>query len=1049
MSYAELHCISNYSFLKGASTPEELVGQAAKLGYSALAITDECSVSGVVRAHVAAQQTGLHLIIGSEFRLSDGTRLVLIAIDREGYGNLCELITYARRQAKKGSYRLALTQLTDSCLHQCIALWIPCIDSDQGIVENQVATLKNIFNGRLWLAVELFLGGNASRYLQWAQALGARYDIPLCASGDVHMHVPNRRRLQDLLTAIRLNKKLDRLGYALYPNAQRSLRSIKMLKRIYPKSLLDETKRIAGFCRFSLDELRYEYPSELVPSKYTSASWLAHLAWQGAKKRWPEGVSEKIRKLINHELTLIESLEYEPYFLTVYDIVRFAKAQGILCQGRGSAANSTVCYCLGITEVDPQRMSLLFERFISKERNEPPDIDVDFEHERREEVIQYIYHKYGRDRAALAATIITYQVRSAIRDVGKALGFSLDQVDRLAKAYQWWDGHQLIFDEEQTGLGQLSAQANKKFTQLLELTIQIIGFPRHLSQHVGGFVIAAGKLSRLVPVENAAMPDRTVIQWEKDDLETLGLLKIDVLGLGMLSAIRKALLMITGNRQQAFNLADVPAEDPNVYAMMCRADTVGVFQIESRAQMSMLARLKPKNYYDLVIQIAIVRPGPIQGDMVHPYLARRAGRQTVTYPSEAVKKVLERTLGVPIFQEQVMQLAMTAAGFSAGEADQLRRSMAAWKKRGGLEKFESKLKEGMKQRGYSEQFANQIFRQIQGFGDYGFPESHSASFALLAYVSAWLKHYHPAAFTCALLNSQPMGFYSPSQLIQDARRHGVQVEPVDLLYSEYDSSLEYVNEEDSPVLRLGLRLVKGLCAKAAKKLVRLRKQSIIGSHNKMICQKDLSREMISEILTQITAEAGLNKKDLQSLASADAFTTVVGNRHRAYWHVSGIEKPLPLLRVLQFNEATPMLREPDEGENIMADYASIGLTLRKHPLALLRKHLGKNNYDSAAKLFDYDNNKVAKVAGIVVSRQRPSTAEGVIFITLEDETGYSNIIVWHKHAQAQRQALLKSRLLGVTGHIQKQDGVLYLIAGKLEDMSYLLGELQTRSRDFH
>ena len=798
--YAELHCLSNYSFLRGASFPEELAERAAHLKYRALAITDECSLSGVVRAHVAAKEHQLHLIIGSEFTLNDNTRFVLLATNRIGYGNLSHLITVARRNADKGEYLLTRDMVQQHLPRECLALWLPGMENfpQQPVNEEPLQWLSQYFPQATWIAVELLLSGNDPQQLNALQAIGNKHNIPLCASGDVHMHVRGRRALQDTLTAIRLTTPVHELGYQLFPNGERHLRSRQRLQKIYPRELLEETVRIAERCRFSLDELRYEYPKELVAKGHTPQSWLRVLTEEGMRSRWPEerwpkGAPEKVKKAIEHELALIDEMQYAPYFLTVYDIVKYARSQGILCQGRGSAANSAVCYCLGITEVDPDRMQLLFERFISKERDEPPDIDVDFEHERREEVIQYIYQKYGRGRAALAATVITYRSRSAVRDVGKALGMTIDQIDRLAKSIHWW--HKLETIEQQLAENGFSIDS-PLIKRLVILTQQILGFPRHLSQHVGGVVISEGALSHLVPIENASMADRTVIQWEKDDLESLGLLKIDILALGMLSAIRKALTYISSSSTQTMTLADIPPEDPAVYRMIQQADTIGVFQIESRAQMSMLPRLKPRNYYDLVIEIAIIRPGPIQGDMVHPYLRRRNGEEKITYPSEAVRDVLSRTLGVPIFQEQVMQLAMVAAGFTAGEADKLRRSMAAWKRKGDLYQFEDKLLSGMKARGYSEQFAQQIFNQIKGFGQYGFPESHSASFALLAYASSWLKCYHPTAFTCALLNSQPMGFYAPAQLINDARRHGVTVLPVDVNISEHDCTLEFLNEVD-------------------------------------------------------------------------------------------------------------------------------------------------------------------------------------------------------------------------------------------------------------
>ncbi|UCB54886.1 MAG: error-prone DNA polymerase, partial [Thiotrichales bacterium] len=827
-SYAELHCISNYSFLRGASFPEELIERAARLRYRALAITDECSLTGIVRAHIAAKEHKLHLIIGSEFTLQDGTRFVLLATDRASYGRLSRLITVARRKAEKGRYCLTRQIVEQYQPEGCLALWLPDFTgTSPGVMNDEpLQWLVQCFPGHCWITAELLLTGDDRQRLQLLQAVGEKHDVPLCASGDVHMHHYSRRALQDTLTAIRLGKPLAQLGYALFPNGERCLRSRRRLQKIYPCELLEETVCIAERCRFSLDELRYEYPGELVPEGHTPQSWLRELTIQGMDQRWPQGVPDKVKKAVEHELALVDEMAYAPYFLTVHDIVQYAREQGILCQGRGSAANSAICYSLGITEVDPDRMQLLFERFISKERNEPPDIDVDFEHERREEVIQYIYRKYGRERAALAATVITYRPRSAVRDVGKAIGLSLDQVDRLAKSIYWW--HSLEAIQSQLTENGFSLK-NPLIKRLVLLVTQILGFPRHLSQHVGGFVISEGRLSHLVPVENATMPERTVIQWEKDDLEALGLLKIDILALGMLSAIRKALGYISRYTGQNITLADIPPEDPAVYRMIQQADTIGVFQIESRAQMSMLPRLKPRNYYDLVIEVAIIRPGPIQGDMVHPYLRRRNGEEAITYPNGAVKDVLSRTLGVPIFQEQVMQLAMVAAGFSAGEADSLRRSMASWKRKGGLDQFEEKLLEGMKARGYSEQFAQQIFNQIKGFGEYGFPESHSASFALLAYASSWLKCYHHAAFTCALLNSQPMGFYAPAQLIADARKHGVTLLPVDVCISGHDSTLEVSDDKNAaekageePSLRLGLGMIKGLSSAGIGNIVNAR-----------------------------------------------------------------------------------------------------------------------------------------------------------------------------------------------------------------------------------
>ena len=1023
MRYAELHALSNFTFLRGASHPEELVETAAALGYEALAITDECSMSGIVRAHAMARECGLKkLIIGSELRLQSGRRLVALAQNREGYAALCHLLTNARRAAEKGHYRLTRQDFEDG-LPGCLVLWVPDIDCTLGVEDHW---LRETFRDRLWIAVELLADGRQRRQLAKLREEGKRLKLPLVAAGDVHMHCRARRILQDAVTAIRVGTTIDNAGFALHPNGERHLRPLDVLQRVYPADLLEETVHIADTIDFSLDELRYRYPHEIVPGGETPASWLRKLTEAGMQQRWPQGVSQKVVRLVDHELALIADLGYEPYFLTVYDIVKFARSQGILCQGRGSAANSAVCFCLGITEVDPARMEMLVERFISKERNEPPDIDVDFEHERREEVIQYIYRKYGRERAALAATVITYRPRSALRDVGKVLGLSDLQIGRLSRSMQWWDGDKV--DDSRIVEAGLSPDS-PVIRRLLYLVRELIGFPRHLSQHVGGFVISDAPLYELVPVENAAMPERTVIQWEKDDLEELGLLKVDVLGLGMLTAIRRTFDLLRNFDSRIYTLATVPAEDPLVYDMICDGDTIGVFQIESRAQMAMLPRLRPRCYYDLVIEVAIIRPGPIQGDMVHPYLRRRNGEEAVDYPSAEVKGVLQRTLGVPIFQEQVMQLAIVAAGFSAGEADSLRRAMAAWKRRGGLGHFEDKLVTGMRRRGYEEQFARQIFQQILGFGEYGFPESHSASFALLVYVSAWLKCHEPAAFTCALLNSQPMGFYSASQLVQDAQRHGVTVRAVDINESAWDCSLES-DDAGAPALRLGFRMVKGLSEDSGARIVAARAD---GGFNEV---------------QQLCERVGLDRRELGALASSGALKPIAGDRHRARWAVAGTEKPMALFPRMARYEPVPLLRRPTEGQNIVADYRSTGLTLERHPISLLRRHLDRYAYVRAETLAELGDGGSVNVAGLVITKQRPGTASGVIFVTLEDESGQINLVVWNAVAEKYRAALLNARLLGVAGELQIEGQVIHVIARQLFDHSDLLGDLSIVSRDF-
>ncbi len=1031
MPYAELHCLSCYSFLRSASHPQELVERAAQLGYSALAITDECSLAGVVKAHVAAKALDMQLIIGSELQLDEGIRLLALAPSRAAYSELSGLISMARRRSPKGQYRAALRDVMFH-LKRCLLIWLPDADNETNRAWGQ--QLQRLCKQRVWLGISHLLGNNeVARYQSLCQ-LAAVTGLPMVACGDVQMHCATRKPLHDVFTALRHNTSIEQLGRRRLGNSQQHLRDLHKLQRLYPAALLQETLHIAGLCNFTLDELRYEYPQEVVPSTYTANSYLRELVTSGAAMRWPAGAPPDIQQRIERELLLIQELEYEYYFLTVYDIVRFARERDILCQGRGSAANSVVCYCLFITEVSPEQISLLFERFISRERDEPPDIDVDFEHERREEVIQYIYRKYSRKRAALAATIITYRSRSAVRDVGKALGLDPVFVNDLAKSLAWWDrSADLAKRFEEQGVAQHSRQA-ELFYRLVQ---EILGFPRHLSQHVGGFVITRSPISTLVPVENASMAERTVIQWDKEDIESLGLLKVDILALGMLSAIRKSLQLVHRYQPGIKTIGDVPREDQPTYRMLQAADTVGVFQIESRAQMSMLPRLKPACFYDLVIEIAIVRPGPIQGDMVHPYLRRKQGLEQITYPSEAIKSVLERTLGVPIFQEQVIRLAMVAAGFSGGEADQLRRAITNWGRNSKLLTFEKKLTRGMIERGYDEDFARRLFEQIKGFGGYGFPESHSASFALLAYVSAWLKCHHPAAFFAGLLNSQPMGFYSPSQLVQDARRHGVSVLPVDINQSDWDHQLLDSRQGLSaqPPLRLGLRLVKGLSREGAQRIVEARRQAPFRQ------------------VSELRQRTRLDKRDMEALADADALRSLSGHRHQSQWQIMALEQARPLLQdelqqpASYFDDAV-QLPAPQVAEEVLSDYRATGLTLRAHPMSLLRERYPFNRCKRHTDLEDIGNNRFVRIAGLVTCRQRPGSASGVLFLTLEDETGSSNIVVWQRTQQQFRQALMTAQLLLIKGTVETKDNVIHVIAGALHDYSNELQALQLSSRDF-
>ncbi|WDZ98280.1 error-prone DNA polymerase [Herbaspirillum sp. WKF16] len=1067
--YAELYCRTNFSFLHGASHANELVERAMALGYKALAITDECTLAGVVRAHAAClEQLSLEqnkgrdfkLIIGSCFRLtcaaSDGQAsplsamtLVALARNREGYGNLSELITRARTRADKGSYLLepedfsapppALSHLR--ALPDCQLILVPDYPADDAQVDAQLRWFKALFRERGWLGLTRLYRPLDDLHRDTLEQASRRHGVPLAAVGDVQMHMRSRKYLLDVVAAIRLGKPVQECGYALAPNAEQHLRPRVRLSLVHQgqAQLLAETLKIAAGCRFSLAELNYEYPDELVPLGMTPAAYLRQETLAGAQKRYPQGVPGGVREQIEMELKLISGKEYEAYFLTVYDLVKFARDKGILCQGRGSAANSAVCYCLHVTEVNPADTRLLFARFISKERNEPPDIDVDFEHQRREEVIQHIYRKYGRRRAALAAAVHSYRPRGALREVGKALGVDAAVIDTVAKSQHWFDSREQLLERfAEAGLDPNLPQIGL----WADITGKLLKFPRHLSQHTGGFVIARGQLSRLVPIQNAAMPDRSVIEWDKDDLESLNLLKVDVLALGMLTALRRTLELVSLRRglPEVMRMQDIPRDDKATYDMICEADTIGVFQIESRAQMSMLPRMQPRSHYDLVVQVAIVRPGPIQGGMVHPYLERRElvreGR-TFEYPdntkkSGKIKQVLERTLGIPIFQEQVMEVAIEAAGYSPGEADNLRRSMAAWKRKGGMGPHYERLVLGMTDNGYSREFAESIFNQIEGFGEYGFPESHAASFAQLTYFSSWLKCHEPEAFLCGLLNSQPMGFYSPSQLVQDARRHGVVVLPANVMRSHWESTLYRPagQEHARPAVRLGLSLLRGMPAEAALRIEQARAERPFAD------------------VSDMARRAELDRQALEALAAGDALRELAGHRRQALWHAVGAAPDRDLLRPAARRDEAVQLDAPGEGDRILHDYRAMNLTLRRHPLALLRPALARRRFMSVADLNLLQDRQFASCCGIVTVRQRPGTAKGVIFMTLEDETGSVNVVIWPAVLERQRREVLNASLLGVYGTWQAKGKVRHLLAGRLEDWTHLLGELEPRSRDF-
>ena len=1001
MPYTELQVTTNFSFLRGASHPEEMVEQAARYGYASIAITDRNSFAGIVRAHVAAKKSGIRIIPACRLDLMDGPSLLAFPTDKNAYAQLSSLLTVGNFRAEKGECHLYKADVFTYASGSKFAVVTPpalneIFDFELSF-KKALKEYRDVLGENLYLAASRTYCGNDAKQLFRIHQLSNELHVPMVATNDVHYHHPLRRELQDVVTCIREKCTIHNAGFRLHPNAERYLKPVDEMERLfrqYPEAV-HHTQEIAEACRFSLDELKYQYPKEITSDGRTPQEELTFLTWQGAKQLFGERIPEKIKANIKYELAFMEEMNYAEYFLTVYDLVRYAREQGILCQGRGSAANSTVCYCLGITSVDPSKFDLLFERFISSARNEPPDIDVDFEHERREEVIQYIYRKYGRDRAAIVATVTQQHHKGAIRDVGKAMGLSVDTINRLSSSMweftdDWLEGKPLA----EHGLNPNDPNLRK----VLQLTAQFMGFPRQLGQHTGGFVITEGKLSDLCPILNARMEDRTCIEWNKDDIEALGFLKIDVLALGMLTCIRKAFDLAKKHYDLNLTLANIPQDDPKVYEMVSHADTIGVFQIESRAQQSMLPRLRPQCFYDLVIEVAIVRPGPIQGDMVHPYLRRRNGEEPIEYPSKELEQILGRTLGVPLFQEQAMKIAIVAASFSPAEADELRRSMATFKAKGVVKHFQEKLINGMLKNGYTLEYAQRVFRQLEGFGSYGFPESHAVSFALLVYVSSWLKCYYPDVFACALLNSLPMGFYQPAQIVIDARKHGVEARPVDINYSDWDNKLEESRWLSGSgkycVLRLGFRQVKGIREEDMRVLIGARKKMFSSIHD--------------------LRDIGLSEAALEKLADADAFRSIGLDRRQALWEVSTKDRPSAIFSSKQSSgdeEEKVTLPEMSLSEHVAHDYAATSLSLKAHPVSFIREQLDLLHILSTAALDKAKNGDIVKVAGLILVRQRPGTASGICFITIEDETGCANLVVFQNLFDQYRKEILQSKLL--------------------------------------
>jgi len=1034
MAYSELQVTSNFSFLRGASHAHELVEQAEAFGYQKIAITDRNTLAGIVRAHAACREKNVKLIPACRLDLLDGPSLLAYPTDKEAYGRLSALLTLGNMRAEKGSCHISRADVYDHCKGIIFCLVMPGelnrrFEYEPSFI-SAVAEYKQALNGQLYLAATRSYMGNDDKLIFRTSQLSDFYGIPVVATGDIHYHEPSRRELQDVLTCVREKCTIQDAGFRLHQNAERYMKEMAEMERLFRKypSAIKNTMVIAEACNFSLDELKYVYPEEINQSGRSPMEELEFLTWKGAHEFYGEEIPEKVVKMIHHEMEFVRQMDYANYFLFVEDIVREARSRGILCQGRGSAANSAICFVLGITSVNPMKFDLLFERFISPARNEPPDIDVDFEHERREEIIQYIYNKYGRDRAAIVATVTQLHQKGAIRDVGKAMGLSVDTINRLSSSI--WEFTDEGFEGKRVTEQGLNPN-DPHLKKTLELTSQMMGFPRQLGQHTGGFVVTQGKLTDLCPILNARMEDRTNIEWNKDDIDALGFLKVDVLALGMLTCIRKAFDLCRDHYGKQFTLANIPQDDPEVYDTICLADTLGVFQIESRAQMSMLPRLKPREFYDLVIEVAIVRPGPIQGDMVHPYLRRRNGEEPVVYPSPELEEILGRTLGVPLFQEQAMKIAIVAAGFTPAEADGLRRSMATFKFKGLVNQYEQKLIDGMLAKGYTLEFAKRIFKQLEGFGSYGFPESHAASFALLVYVSCWLKHYYPDVFAVALLNSMPMGFYQPAQIVIDAQKHTVEVREVDVNYSLWDNKLEEKSGKYF-ALRLGFRQISGIRSDDIDSLVNGR----------------------GEGYKSITAlrDAGVSIAALERLADADAFRSMGMDRRKALWEVSALQDmPVELFKgqasesVLETQVELPLM---GKGEHVVQDYATVGLSLKAHPVSFVRPQLDMLNIRSCHHINnDSIDGQLVKVAGLVLVRQRPGTAGGVCFITVEDETGYSNLVVFEKLFETYRKEILHARLLMVEGRLQREGKVVHVIVSKCFDFTKMLGKLVQREVD--